>query len=274
MPDAPRARCRQGHPGQKGPQGYVGPRGAVGEPGAPGTNGVVGEKGPKGDMGPKGPLGPPGPPLQACPGGVSPSTDTRLVDCSTLGCRVEVQHNGVWGTVCDQGFTMTDAQVVCRSMGMTGGTAPPPPPPPAHLRASPPPRGSPGAWTDRSVAAAPQFLLASCMGVWALSLKASFSPQGARSPSTGCTTGRTQSRRSRSGCRRWAAGAMRSCSSTACTSARTLCGARTTASTTTTWRCAACPSTRHARVVVGGGGGGSELGRVGRGAAGFPCAAR
>jgi len=31
--------------------------------------------------------------------------------------RLEVYHNGVWGTVCDDGFTDTAAKVACHSLG-------------------------------------------------------------------------------------------------------------------------------------------------------------
>lgn len=32
--------------------------------------------------------------------------------------RLEVVHNGVWGTVCDNGFTDEAATVVCRTLGL------------------------------------------------------------------------------------------------------------------------------------------------------------
>ena len=46
-----------------------------------------------------------------------PAAAIRLVNGSTpWEGRVEVQHGDTWGTVCDDGFGVKEAAVVCRSM--------------------------------------------------------------------------------------------------------------------------------------------------------------
>ena len=36
---------------------------------------------------------------------------------------MEVQHNGVWGTVCDYGWDLNDAHVVCSQLGFSKANA-------------------------------------------------------------------------------------------------------------------------------------------------------
>ncbi|XP_052266898.1 uncharacterized protein LOC127868846 isoform X3 [Dreissena polymorpha] len=46
-----------------------------------------------------------------------PVTPMRLVGGTNYSGRVEIEYEGVWGTICDRGFDINDAKVICRMKG-------------------------------------------------------------------------------------------------------------------------------------------------------------
>ncbi|XP_041638344.1 macrophage receptor MARCO-like [Cheilinus undulatus] len=128
----PGAKGEKGDPGPQGPRGEkgdTGDAGSSGTPGVPGPKGEKGDRGSDGQQGPPGLIGPPGfngtdgPPGPPGPKGENVvNLNVRLVPAGSRG-RVEVKYNGMWGTVCDDGFDTVDGKVICRMLGFQYATS-------------------------------------------------------------------------------------------------------------------------------------------------------
>ncbi|XP_037542684.1 macrophage receptor MARCO [Nematolebias whitei] len=127
----------QGPPGEKGVKGDTGapgPHGDKGAPGGPGQKGNSGQpgfpglKGLKGDNGSAGLQGPPGSKGEKGEAASLGKLTVRLVPGKNRG-RVEVFHDDIWGTICDDSFDGLDGKVICKMLGfqsvVTTFTAPP-----------------------------------------------------------------------------------------------------------------------------------------------------
>lgn len=88
-----------------------------------------------------------------------PTRPTRLIMDDSPGApwsykgRVEIYHNGAWGTMCQDSFSQAGARVICTQMGLTGGTV---------MQRSEYPKGSGDIWMDNVVCAGSEKTIWSC----------------------------------------------------------------------------------------------------------------
>ena len=47
----------------------------------------------------------------------------RLAGGNHTAGRVEIFYNGLWGTICDDHWTLTEAGIICRELGFPGAMA-------------------------------------------------------------------------------------------------------------------------------------------------------
>ncbi|NWS74297.1 MARCO protein, partial [Crotophaga sulcirostris] len=98
-----------GTPGQTGQKGSKGDYGSPGPKGAPGVKGEKGDDGAPGSPGAKGSKGEKG----------EGNFNQFIRIVGGRRGRVEIFHQGAWGTICDDGWGIEEGTVVCRMLGFS-----------------------------------------------------------------------------------------------------------------------------------------------------------
>jgi len=120
----PGERGAAGPQGEQGPRGPPGDQGEMGLKGKPGPEGIQGKKGTPGYVGDDGTAGASGKDATwhetgaVCARGAT--STMKLTDCNKIACRLETLYNGVWGSVCGEGWGKRNTRTICKAFGFPG----------------------------------------------------------------------------------------------------------------------------------------------------------